>query len=233
MIKQKDIIEINLILKDNDTKDLLDTTFPDIAKENNLNIKTEYKPLKFIFGTGELLPAVEANIKALTEGNAKTFLLTKDKAFGDRDPKKQQVMSLNDFKKEKINPEPGLFVNIGNQSGKIISVSGGRVKVDFNLIFAGRDLEYTVTVNKIITEDADKIPALVEKVFYFIPRNQLKYIIDDKLKEVEIQLPLGLPKEMDYFKQVFSKMVLDTTKLNNIKFSQNFYRKEEKVKNLE
>jgi len=33
---------------------------------------------------------------------------------------------------------------------------------------------------------------------------------------------------MDYFKQVFSKMVLDVTMLNNIKFSQNFYRNENK-----
>jgi FKBP-type peptidyl-prolyl cis-trans isomerase 2 len=224
MIKEKDIIEIDLILKDNDTKEILDTTFKDIAKDNDLNIKKEYKPLKFIFGTGELLLAVEKNISDLNEGNTKTFVLKKEQAFGQRDPKKIELISLNEFKKENIKPELGLFVNIGNKSGKIISVSGGRVKVDFNPLFAGKDLEYTITLNKIINKDSEKIVALIDKILYFIPKNQLKYIINEKLKEVEIQLPLGLPKQIDYFKQVFSKMVLDSTSFDIVKYSQVFYR---------
>lgn len=228
MIKNKDIVVLNLILKDNDSKDLLDTTLPEIAKENNLNIKAEYKPLTYIFGTGELLKGVEENIKNLKEEESKTFVLKKEQAFGDRDQKKIEVLHLSDFKNEKINPEPGLYINIGHRSGKIISVSGGRVKVDFNPIFAGRDLEYTVIINKIISKDDEKISPLLNKVFHFIPQNQMKYIINSNSKEVEIQLPLGIPKEVDYLKQVLAKMIIDTTTYDVVKYCQNFYRNEKK-----
>jgi len=233
MIKERDIIEIDLILKDDNSKEILDTTFPDIAKENNLNIKADYKPLRFVFGTGELLSSVEKSIKDLDNGKSKTFSLKKEDAFGVKDDTKIQIISFNEFKKENIKPEPGLYVNMNNKSGKIISVSGGRVKIDFNPMFAGRDLEYTITINKILSNDNDKIPALIEKIFYFIPKDQIKYFVEDKLKEVEIQMPLGLPKEIDYFKQVFSKLVLDSTNFDIIKFSQVFYRSNKKGETLE
>ncbi len=169
MIKTKDIIEIDLILKDVNTNEILDTTKKEIAKENNLNLKNEYKPLNYVFGTGELLKGIEDNISDLEVSKTKTFVLKKEQAFKDKDPKKIELVSLNEFKKENVRPEVGLFVNIGNRSGKIISVSGGRVKVDFNPIYAGRDLEYTVTINKVISKDSDKHPLLIEKAFYFIP----------------------------------------------------------------
>jgi len=226
MIKEKDIIELDLILKDALTKEILDTTFPEIAKENNLNIKSEYVPLTFIVGTGELLKNVEKNIIDLDLNKPKTFTLKKDEAFGDKDDKKIQILPMSEFKKEKINPMPGLYVNIGDKSAKIISVSGGRVKVDFNPIFAGRDLEYTITINKIYSEDKHKIPSILDKTFYFLPKNQIEYVIDEKLKQVDVQLPLGVPKELDYFKQLFAKMVLDSTSYDLIKFSQNFSRKD-------
>ncbi|MCK9293299.1 FKBP-type peptidyl-prolyl cis-trans isomerase [archaeon] len=226
MIKEKDIIELDLILKDANSKEMLDTTFPEIAKENNLNIKSEYKSLTFIVGTGELLKNVEKNIIDLEINKSKTFILKKTEAFGERDDKKITILPLLDFKKEKINPMPGMYVNVGEKSAKVISVSGGRVKVDFNPIFAGRDLEYTITINKIFSKDEEKIPSIIEKAFSFIPKEQLEYVYDEKLKQIDVQLPLGIPKELDYFKQLFAKMVLDSTALDLVKFSQNFTRKD-------
>ncbi len=228
MITKGDIIEIDLILKDNDSKELLDTTFEKFAKENDLNVKADYKPIRAVFGTNELLPAVEDKIKEVEAGKTHTFVLLKKDAFGDRNPNNTKIVPLNDFKEDKIKPEPGMQVTIGNQSGKVISVSGGRVKVDFNPIFAGRNLEYTITVNKIYKEDNEKIPIIVQKVFYFMKPEHLKYQIIDAEKLIEIELPIGLPKEFDYFKELFAEMVLTSTKLNKIKFSQTFLRKENK-----
>jgi len=228
MITKGDIIEIDLILKDNDSKELLDTTFEKLAKENNLNPKAEYKPIRAVFGTNELLPAVEDKIKTVEAGQTHTFVLLKQDAFGDRNPNNTKIVPLNDFKEDKIRPEPGMQVTVGNQTGKVISISGGRVKVDFNPVFAGRNLEYTITVNKIFKEDNDKIPIIVQKVFYFMKPEHLKYKIIDSEKLVEVELPIGLPKEFDYFKELFSEMVLTTTEVNKIKFSQTFLRKENK-----
>jgi FKBP-type peptidyl-prolyl cis-trans isomerase 2 len=218
MINPKDIIEIDLILKDNNSKEILDTTKKEVAKENNLNLKNEYKPLNYVFGAGELLKGVEENIKDLEVGKTKTFILKKDDAFKDKDPNKIELISLNEFKKENIRPEVGLFVNVKNKSGKIISVSGGRVKVDFNPIYAGKDLEYTITINKVIKEDSEKLPLLLEKAFYFFPKEQLKLNTIEKI--IELEMPLGLPQEVDYFKQLFSKLIFDSTNYEKVKFVQ-------------
>jgi FKBP-type peptidyl-prolyl cis-trans isomerase 2 len=226
MINNKDIIEIELILKDANSKEVLDTTNKDLAKESNLNLKQEYKPLNYVFGAGELLKAVEENIKDLEVSKTKTFVLKKEQAFKDKDPNKIELISINEFKKEKINPQVGLFVNVGNRSGKIISVSGGRVKVDFNPIYAGRDLEYTITINKIISKDQEKIPLLLDKAFYFMPKDQLK--LEIKEKDIELEVPLGLPQEMDYFKQLFSKLVFESTNYENVKFVQKFNKDEKR-----
>jgi len=231
MITKGDIIEINLILRDNDTKEVLDTTIEKIGKENNLNLQAEYKPIKAVFGTNELLPTVEDKIKDLEETKTKTFVLNKKDAFGDRNPSNTKIVPFNEFKQEKINPQPGMQVTIGNQTGKVISVSGGRVKVDFNPIFAGRNLEYTITINKIYKEDKEKVPILLQKVFYFMKPEHISYKIIDSEKEVEVELPIGLPKEFDYFKEIFAETILNSTKLNKIKYSQVFIRKEEKNKN--
>jgi len=223
MIKTKDIIEIDLILKDANTNEILDTTKKEIAKENNLNLKNEYKPLNYVFGTGELLKGIEDNISDLEVSKTKTFILKKEQAFKDKDPKKIELVSLNEFKKENVRPEVGLFVNIGNRSGKIISVSGGRVKVDFNPIYAGRDLEYTVTINKVISKDSDKLPLLLEKAFYFMPKEQINLI--SKENDIEVEMPLGVPQEIDYFKQFFAKLVFDSTNYENVKFVQKLTKK--------
>jgi len=226
MIDKNNIIEIDLTVKDTDTKELLDTTMENTAKEGNIyspNVK--YMPLKVIFGKGELLPSVEDYIKDMTIGQTKSFSLAKDKAFGDKDPDKIRLMSINDFKKEKINPEPGMHVNLGHEQGKIISVSGGRVKVDVNHELSGRNLDYTITLKSIFSSDKEKAEALIEKVFYFLPKGQIKATVSDK-NELEIILPGNMPQEIDYFKHLFSHLLFDVCKFDTIKYSEVVSRKE-------
>ena len=221
MINQKDMIEIDLVIKDNTSKDVLDTTLQEVAKENNIfNSKIEYKPLKVIYGKGELLKAVEENIKDLEINKTKTFSLKKEFAFGERDPKLIQLLPLADFKKENINPVPGMYINTGEHQAKILNVSGGRVQVDYNHDFAGRDLEYTVTLKKIVTDDKEKVKALAEKYFYFVPSDKLE--VNFKEKKVEVMLPIALPKETEYIKFAFAQSVYDITSFEDVKLSQNY-----------
>jgi FKBP-type peptidyl-prolyl cis-trans isomerase 2 len=227
MIDKNNIIEIDLIVKDSNTKELLDTTMENIAKEGNIHSQdVKYIPLKIIFGRGELLASVEDYIKDMAIGQTKSFSLSKDKAFGDKDPNKVRLMQLNDFKKEKINPEPGMHVNLGNEQGKVISVSGGRVKVDVNHELSGRDLDYTITLKSIFTSNKEKADALIEKIFYFLPKGQIKAIVSSNNNELEIILPGNMPQEIDYFKHLFSHLVFEVCNFENIKYSEVVSRKE-------
>ena len=66
------------------------------------------------------------------------------------------------FKKQNINPVVGLQVNIDGAVGTIRTVTGGRTVVDFNHPFAGREIIYRVNIRKKITDDKDKVMALIE-----------------------------------------------------------------------
>lgn len=224
MIKTNDIIEIDLIIKDKNTKDILDTTKEEIAKEGNIyNSKTNYKPLVVVFGKGELLKGVEDNIKDLEVNKTINFALTKDKAFGERDAKLIQLLPLSDFKKENIDPKPGMYINLGNRQAKVLNVSGGRVQLDLNHEFSGRDLEYTITLKNIFTDNKAKGKALFSKYFFFMPEDKTKINVSEK--ELEVIIPGTLPKEIEYLKYNFIQSVFEICDFKNVKFSENYEKK--------
>ncbi len=226
MINNNDIIELDLIIKDKNTNSVLDTTHEDVAKEGNIyDSKTQYKPLVVVFGKGELLKAVEENIKDLDIGKTKEFSVTKDKAFGDRDPKLIQLLPLSDFKKENIDPKPGMFINLGNRQAKVLNVSGGRVQIDLNHEFAGRDLDYKITLKKVCANDNDKSQALFEKYFFFMPKDKAK--VQVKEKTLELIIPGAMPKEIEYLKYIFIQSVFDTCNFENIYFIENYEKKKQ------
>ncbi len=57
---------------------------------------------------------------------------------------------------------PGLQINIDGVLGIIKTVSGGRTLVDFNNPLSGRDLVYTIKVNKKIDDDKEKIEGYIK-----------------------------------------------------------------------
>ena len=62
-------------------------------------------------------------------------------------------LPFNAFKKQGIMPEPGMQVNVDNMTGIIKTAAGGRCLVDFNHPLSGKDLVYTIKVNKIIEDE--------------------------------------------------------------------------------
>jgi len=66
--------------------------------------------------------------------------LSPEKAFGNRESKLVQMIPMKIFHQHKINPVPGTLFNFDNKVAKILTVSGGRVMVDFNNPLAGKDI---------------------------------------------------------------------------------------------
>lgn len=92
-----------------------------------------------------------------------------------------RLIALNDFHKQNLNPVVGMPINAGGMVGKVQSVSGGRVRVDFNHELAGKEVEYNLEVVKQLTDEKDQVieiaskvfPELKKKIFHSIKR-QLK-----------------------------------------------------------
>src|SRR3989344_5391232 len=61
-----------------------------------------------------------------------------------------KMIPIKVFFQHKINPVQGAMLNFDGKMGKVLSVSGGRVLVDFNHPLAGKDVIYEVNVKRII-----------------------------------------------------------------------------------
>jgi FKBP-type peptidyl-prolyl cis-trans isomerase SlyD len=112
----------------------------------------EDKPLKFIFGTGKLLPAFEANILSLGKGDTFRFNLRADQAYGGRREEMIIDVPLSVFENEgkvdenicRVGNEVPMTDGSGNSfSGIINEISADFVRMDFNHPMAGVDLYFT------------------------------------------------------------------------------------------
>lgn len=112
----------------------------------------EALPLKFIYGTGRLLPEFESNINALTAGDKFSFGLSSESAYGDR--REEMIVNIpkSVFETDgvlnedvcKVGNDVPMMDGEGNQlTGKINEISDDFVRMDFNHPMAGVDLFFT------------------------------------------------------------------------------------------
>ena len=168
--KSKKMIEVDFTGKELLNGDIFDTTIENIAKEENIfNKDKKYGPMSIILGEKELLDKVEKNLAEMTVGEEKVVALKCKDAFGERNSDLVRVLPLKTFQQQKISPVTGLIINVGQMLGKVQSVSGGRVRVDFNHPLAGRDVEYNVKLLKIITAGKEMCEKFFEKYYSQIP----------------------------------------------------------------
>lgn len=158
-----DFVEIDFVGRVKDSGEIFDLTDADLAKKEGIFEKShKYGPAIVIIGSKSIVSGVEEQIKTMVVGEEKEFELPAEKGFGKRDPKLVQIISLGKFFEQKINPVPGAFVNIYGKNCKIQSVSGGRVRVDFNHPLAGRELVYKVKIFKEIKGVEGKVEAVIK-----------------------------------------------------------------------
>lgn len=216
--------------KEEQSKRVFDTTSEKIAKENGIYSENGiYNPLAVIVGDGELLKGLEDEVLEMKEGEEKIVKLSPKNAFGERNPELVSLIAMQDFKKRKIAPFIGLVIEANGRHGRVQSISGGRVRVDFNNPLAGKNIEYQIKVAKEIKGDEEKAKTLVEKYFPFKgakPKASLNG------KELTITLPADLPKELEPLKNLVSKTITEKIKaIEKVNFEEEKKEEAEKGNN--
>jgi FKBP-type peptidyl-prolyl cis-trans isomerase 2 len=188
--KKNDFVEITYTGMTNG--EVFDTNVPEKAKQINPN--AEATPLMACIGLKMVITGLDEDIENKEIGKEYKVTIPKEKAYGNRDQKLVKLIPKKVFLEHKMNPVPGMSVAMDNQMAKIVSVSGGRVLTDFNHPLAGKELEFTYTINKKLTDLKDKISAL-QKTFF---RQEFEYTIDEKAKKIIFKKP-----EIAYMLSVF------------------------------
>ena len=145
---------------------VFDTTDKNKAeKEGIVDEKREYCPAPVIVGEGQVIKGLDEELVKLKVGDKKKVEIPPEKAYGARDPNMLRLIPMKVFKKEKINPVPGMPVELDGRPARIQTVAGGRVRVDFNHDLAGKTLIYDVKIVSEAKNDKEKVEFLVEKNF--------------------------------------------------------------------
>lgn len=162
-MKEGDFVKVEYIGRVSGTNEVFDVTSEEIAKkEGAYNEKYKYGPVLVIIGSGMIVPGVDERLMKMKLGDEKEFDVKAEDGFGKRDVKKIKIVSLANFIRQKINPVPGEFVEINGRNAKIQSVSGGRVRIDYNHPLAGKELKYKVKITQIIEKPLERIESITD-----------------------------------------------------------------------
>jgi FKBP-type peptidyl-prolyl cis-trans isomerase SlyD len=186
-IKKGDFVEIKYVgrLEDNTIFDLNDK---EIAKKENIQAHIHDKTIVCL-GSKDVVEGLDEFLIDKEIGKKLHINLPPEKAFGKKDAKLFQMIPMKKFLEQKINPMPGLTVEIDNYTGVIKSISGGRVMVDLNHPLAGKNVSYEITILR-------KVDDLKEKVEGFLEMNFHLHNPKIEVQEHNAILDLPIPKEM-------------------------------------
>jgi FKBP-type peptidyl-prolyl cis-trans isomerase 2 len=194
-IKKNDFVEIEFTGKSNNL--VFDTTNKEEAKSIGLDV--EVKPLIVSVGNQMLVKGFDEILEGKEINKKYSIHLTPDKAFGKRQPGLVKILPIKVFHQQNMNPVPGMTVQLDNYIAKVLSVSGGRVSVDFNNPLAGKDVDYDFTIKRIVEDNTEKVNALQD--FFF----KMRFDFEIKDKKVIFKKPEIRPF-VDVFKPRFKEI---------------------------
>jgi FKBP-type peptidyl-prolyl cis-trans isomerase 2 len=204
------------------TNDFVIVNFSGKIKETNFEFdKGEDLPL--VVGVNYTLKGVDKALATMNVGDKKTVDIVPEDGFGNREEKLLRLVPLSEFKKHNTEPFPGMVFDADNMRGRVVSVSGGRVKVDFNHPLAGKTLVYDLEVKEKLEGVESKVKGLLK--MYCGSDDKVKTVTNGK--EIEIELP---PLVNSLYKKKIADDVMRFLGFEKVKFVETFEKPKEEAK---
>ncbi len=195
-LQKKDFIEIEFTGKV-ENGDVFDSNIKkDLEK---LNPEITPKPVVICLGEGMFLKAIDDFLIGKETGNY-NINLTPEKSFGLRLPQLVQKIPMKIFTSQRLVPQPGAVFNFDGRLAKVLSVSGGRVMVDFNHPLSGKNVSYEIHILKKVEDLNEKIKSLIN--FFF--RKDFKFSVQENSKII-----IEVEKNFSNFVKMFAEKFKD------------------------
>ena len=110
----------------------------------------EGEPLKFIVGSGQIIPGFEKAVEGMKLNEEKKVTIKPEDAYGKRDE-----TAIREYLKkalpENFKPEKGMVIRLQDQTGRaipgtIIDITENSITIDLNHPLAGKDLTFNIKV---------------------------------------------------------------------------------------
>ena len=145
---------------------VFDTTDAETAKKENIfDQKRVYQAVPMVIGELQVLQGLDEALAEMKAGEEKELDIPAEKAYGQKDPALIRLVPMKIFKQQNMMPVPGMVIELDGRPAKIQTVSGGRVRVDFNSELAGKTLSYKIKITEEAKTPAEKVKYLIERSF--------------------------------------------------------------------
>jgi FKBP-type peptidyl-prolyl cis-trans isomerase 2 len=180
-----------------DTGEVFDTTDEAVARKAGIfSEHARYSPAAMVLGERRIIRGLEEELLKMSVGEEKTVEIPPERGYGQRRPELVKLMPLRTFRDSEVAPYPGMTVVLESGiPGRVQSVSGGRVRVDFNHELAGRTLVYDVKLIEKIAAMERKVEALFELAFPDV--REAPAVEKRESGELEVRLPKACAKLED------------------------------------
>jgi len=177
---------------------VIETTSEEVAKKDGLyDEKVRYIPSLVILGKETTLKGLEDALLKMKVGESKQVTVTPEMGFGTRDSSLVRVMSVGEFRRRNVDPQPGMMVDLDGRQARVKSVTSGRVTVDMNHPLAGETIAYDVKVLELLKTPEKQAQALLDTSMRIATKAEpAKFSFKEGV--LEVQFDEGLAKDMNF-----------------------------------
>ena len=206
-----DFVEVVFVGKEKESGKVFDTNDPKEAERLKLDTSKHHLHMLYAcIGKQDVIQGLDEAFVGKEVGKKYTVNVSFEKAFGKKDAKLYQLVSMSKFKEQRLEPYPGMPVSSNNARGTVKSVSGGRVMVDFNHPLASKDLTYEFTLKRILDDEKEKLESTLHT---FLGLHEINVELSEGNATVELDMPEPLAKELE------SKLKERIPTLKSVKFN--------------
>ncbi len=215
-------------------EDLFDTTNEELAKENGIHDPTiKYGAMYSIVGAERLIKGMDEELLQAEVGKEYIVTIPPENAYGERDAKLVKIHSYREIARKVAErdknavPRVGMEVIIDNKRGRIVTVTPGRVVIDFNHPLAGKTLKYRFKILEKIEGEVEKVKAILEMDY---GKDVENFKIEVRGEDILIELADSCKYDSSWSiaKYMIVSDIRDFVANKNVKFFEVYPKKEEK-----
>jgi FKBP-type peptidyl-prolyl cis-trans isomerase SlyD len=141
-------------------ENIFDTTDAAEAKSAGIHSPNAiYGPVTICVGQKHVILGLDEELVGKEIGSTGDVVVSPEKAFGDRDPKRIQSFPKNQFKEKPVRGMSVKMEEVGE--GTVVDVIGSKVIVDFNPPLAGQTLSYHYSIEEEVADPLEQLKGLV------------------------------------------------------------------------
>ena len=132
-----------------------------------INSSKKNGPIHFVQGFGEILPGLERQLKGLALGADQKIIVSPEEGYGEFEEDRLVDVPRDEFP-ENIPLELGIKLKMKDEDGlplqaRVHEISDDFVKLNFNHILAGKELQFDVTVTDLRAATPEELDPDINK----------------------------------------------------------------------